>query len=184
MEERQSIKQIRKEGKKGWGYLSERDECHVGTEECDREAGGIIDWTLRTGLLKEETFKLELNDKKEGVIEEQWVETATKKTAKVLRWGGALRIQRTEEKPSMAWTGEWMRVRATQNNVKEMDRSQMAQGFKSQDKPHSSNICWMNKCTDLEALWKCKYQLPFRSSVCQKMKGIYIHSSKKYLLRP
>lgn len=35
-------------------------------------------------------------------MEEQWVETATKEAAKVLRWEGALRIQRTEEKPSMA----------------------------------------------------------------------------------
>ena len=73
----------------------------TGTEECDREAGGIIDWTLRIGLLKE-NFKLELNDKKEGVVEEQWVEIATKETAKVLRWEGALRIQRTGEKPNVA----------------------------------------------------------------------------------
>lgn len=74
----------------------------TGTEQCDREAGGIIDWTLSTGFLKQETFKLELNDKKEEVIEEQGAEIATKETAKVLRWEGALRIQRTEEKPSMA----------------------------------------------------------------------------------
>lgn len=74
----------------------------TGTEQCAREAGGIIDWTLSTGSLKEETFKLELNDKKEEVIEEQGVEITTKETAKVLRWEGALRIQRTGEKPSMA----------------------------------------------------------------------------------
>ena len=50
----------------------------TGTEQCAREAGGIIDWTLSTGSLKEETFKLELNDKKEEVIEEQGVEITTR----------------------------------------------------------------------------------------------------------
>lgn len=42
----------------------------------DRQAGGIIDWTLK------ENFKLELNDKKEGVVEEQCVETAPKRLQK------------------------------------------------------------------------------------------------------
>lgn len=97
MEERQSIKQIRKEGRDEIIYQKELNVMSgTGTEECDRQAGGIIDWTLK------ENFKLELNDKKEGVVEEQCVEIATKETAKVLRWEGALRIQGTEEKPSMA----------------------------------------------------------------------------------